>query len=434
MPTFIHAADLHLDSPLQRLKAYEGAPVDQIREAARRALENLVQLAIEREVDLVVIAGDLYDGDWQDHNTGLFFVSQVSKLVRHGIPVVAISGNHDAQSQMTRSLPLPKNPDGSDIMLSSRKAESRRFPESGFVVHGRSFGNRAETENMLPGYPAADGGMFNIGLLHTSLTGAEGHDNYAPCTPADLVAKQYQYWALGHVHTRGEHHDQTDPTAAPILFSGNIQGRHPRETGPKGCVIVDVASDGKPTHSFHPLDVVRWEICPLDLSSVERIDDLYDRYSVWLRDAIEQAEDRILVHRVRLFGTTKLHGQLTTDLVGIENSLRAIALNIAGEQSWLERVRLKTTLPVGDLQDFDPTGPLGCLETVLAEWRDVATTEDDEQPHELHEALSDLIRKLPDELTNAQLDPLQLTTPEMLQELVAAARPLLHAELRQTEG
>ena len=106
---FIHAAYVHLDSPLRGLERYEGAPVDEIRGATRRALENLFELAIDREVDFVLIAGDLYDGDWKDHNTGLFFVKQAARLHEASIPIYMISGNHDAANRMTRSLRMPDN-------------------------------------------------------------------------------------------------------------------------------------------------------------------------------------------------------------------------------------------------------------------------------------------------------------------------------------
>ena len=106
---FLHAADLHLDSPLRGLDRYEGAPVDDVRGATRRAFENLIATALRERVDLVVIGGDLYDGDWPDHNTGLFFVKGVTQLAEEGIPVVIVRGNHDAASKLTKSLRLPRN-------------------------------------------------------------------------------------------------------------------------------------------------------------------------------------------------------------------------------------------------------------------------------------------------------------------------------------
>jgi DNA repair exonuclease SbcCD nuclease subunit len=185
---FLHAADLHLDSPLHGLERYEGAPVDEIRGASRRALDNLVQLAIEEEVKFVLLAGDLYDGNWRDHNTGLFFVSRVVKLRDAGIAVYAISGNHDAASKMTRSLPLPNNPDGSKIMLSDKRAETVLLEALGVAIHGQGFARAAVEENVVPAVPAPKSGHFNIGLLHTSLDqdGSGEHARYAPCALQDL--------------------------------------------------------------------------------------------------------------------------------------------------------------------------------------------------------------------------------------------------------
>src|SRR3972149_747737 len=106
---FIHVADIHLDSPLRGLERYEGAPVAELRGATREALESLVRVSLEERVDFVLIAGDVYDGDWRDYNTGLFFARQMTRLREAGIPVLLIRGNHDAASQITRELRLPEN-------------------------------------------------------------------------------------------------------------------------------------------------------------------------------------------------------------------------------------------------------------------------------------------------------------------------------------
>ena len=81
--SFIHTADIHLDSPLRGLGGMEGPAVERIRTATRKAFANLITEAVEREVDFVVIAGDLYDGDWRDYQTGLFFVAQMEKVIWH---------------------------------------------------------------------------------------------------------------------------------------------------------------------------------------------------------------------------------------------------------------------------------------------------------------------------------------------------------------
>ena len=190
---FIHAADIHLDSPLLGLERYEGAPAEEIRGATRKALENLVALAIEQSVAFVVIAGDLYDGDWKEFRTGLYFVKQMARLNAAGIPVFVIAGNHDAANKMTRRLPLPANV----RVLSDKEPETIRLDPWEVAIHGRSFPRRDVLENLVPSYPKAVPGWFNIGLLHTSATGYEGHDRYAPCTLDEPAAQAIRLLGLG---------------------------------------------------------------------------------------------------------------------------------------------------------------------------------------------------------------------------------------------
>ncbi|WP_164104616.1 metallophosphoesterase family protein [Candidatus Laterigemmans baculatus] len=411
MPRFIHAADIHLDSPLQRLESYEGAPVEEIRGATRRALENLVDLAIREEVDFVVIAGDLYDGDWRDHNTGLFFVRQATKLISHGIPLYVIRGNHDAASILTQSLPLPQNPDGSPILLSSKRPETVRLESLGVSIHGLSFRNRAETDNLALQYPEPDAGMFNLGLLHTSLTGGEGHEPYAPCTPQHLADKGYDYWALGHIHLRGERHLEG---TAPVVFAGNVQGRHTRETGPKGCVLVDIGGNRQTTRTFVPLDVVRWEICPIDLGEHDHVDEIVDRFGNFLSERLEHCDDRSLVVRARVSGRSELHTTLIGQHTHYENALRARALDIGGGRVWVESLRIRSELPAARDPDIDWDGPIASLLLVLDELGG-----DGEADETLGKAFAELSRKVPAEIFEADIA-----------ELVAEARPSLLARLR----
>ena len=195
---FIHAADIHLDSPLRGLEQYEGAPVEEIRNAARRALSNLVDLAIRQEVAFVLIAGDLYDGDWRDYNTGLFFVDQARRLREAKIPLYLISGNHDAANRMTRTLKMPENV----TFFSAERPETALLPDLDVAIHGQSFAKAAVYDDLSEGYPIVDSGHFNIGMLPTCAAGREGHDRYAPCSVEGLKAKGYDYWALGHIHLR----------------------------------------------------------------------------------------------------------------------------------------------------------------------------------------------------------------------------------------
>lgn len=173
---FIHTGDIHLDSPLKGLSGQPGAATERIRTATRAALENLVSQAIEEAVDFVIIAGDLYDGDWRDYQTGLFFVKQMGRLAQANIPVFLLYGNHDAESQITRKLTLPANVS----VFSARKAETFRLQQFNVALHGQSFRQRDITDNLVPAYPAPTAGCFNIGVLHTGLGGMGGTRTMRP--------------------------------------------------------------------------------------------------------------------------------------------------------------------------------------------------------------------------------------------------------------
>jgi DNA repair exonuclease SbcCD nuclease subunit len=438
----LHAADIHLDSPLRNLSRYDDAPTERIRGACRRGLENLIDLAIDQRVDLVVIAGDLYDGDWPDQNTGLFFVNQASRLINAEIPLVVIRGNHDALNRMTLNLRLPKNPDGSEVMLSETKVDTREFDfgDLSVAVHGRSYRKQHERGDLVKDYPPPRPGMFNLGLLHTSLTGFSGHTAYAPCTPQQLADFGYDYWALGHIHQRGEH--QIDG-AAPVVFSGNVQGRKINEPGPKGCVIVEIDSRGSTTRTFHPLDVLRFEVCSIDAASLQHRDDAIDRFEHWLEGKIEEVDDRLLVPRVELVGETELHTALTHDRASIEASLRSSAIHRGAGQVWLEKFKLQTKPPrrsslASGTRDVDAdamdAGAWASIATIAEQFRPAGPLGDNPPSataaarHWMQQELELLRQKLPAELSadeplldwqdSAQLDDwIQQATAELMSRL-----------------
>lgn len=424
MPTrkILHAADIHLDSPLHRLESYPGAPVSEIRSATRRALTNLIDLAIYQKVDLVVIAGDLYDGDWNEFSTGLHFVNEATRLIRERIPLVVIRGNHDAQSVMTQSLPLPPNPDGSAIMLDYDAVDQRIFEQIGIVVHGRSFPKKAVTEDLSLGYPAPLNGMFNLGLLHTSLTGAEGHDNYSPCKPNQLQDKGYDYWALGHIHDRRECHQAGE---TPIVFSGNIQGRNIREVGAKGCVVISVGDDHQPTSTFHALDVVRWQVFNHDITQDERRDDLMETFADWLPGELANAQGRPLAVRVNLTGSSTLSHDYHRQAESVAHELRSLTVQRGEGLVWFENLKVRTTNPQRTTgsnaeESVSSDSPLASISQVAESIRD-----DEAQRDELIQPLRKLWAKLPPELTQHELDPFRLDDAGLVQSWLEAAEPIL---------
>lgn len=304
MPSFrfIHTGDIHLDSPLKGLAGQQGAAAERIRTATRTAFENLISHAIDDAVDFVVIAGDLYDGDWRDYQTGLFFVQQMGRLSQAKIPVYLIYGNHDAESLITRKLTLPSNVS----VFSARKAETFRLKHLDVAFHGQSFRQRDITDNLVPAYPPPIAGCFNIGVLHTALGGMPGHANYAPCAIEDLVNKGYGYWALAHVHQAAVLHERPH-----VVFCGNLQGRHIRETGAKGASLVTV-EDGQVTE-ITPLhvDCVRWIHLPVAVEQCRAVVDVVDRIRQAIEEGVERdAQGRLLACRIELTGRTGLHAEL----------------------------------------------------------------------------------------------------------------------------
>lgn len=383
---FLHTADLHLDSPLRGLAARDEAAALTLLGASRRAFEGLIDLALDEPVDFVVIAGDVYDRDWKGYETGLFFKRGMARLHAAGIRVYLISGNHDAASVVTKSLTLPDN-----VHTFSSRSPATKEPEAWPVaIHGMSFPNRAVDENLVPSYPAPVTGKFNLGLLHTSLAGVEGHDTYAPCTITDLVEKGYDYWALGHIHQ-----PQVVNESPWIVYPGNLQGRHIRECGARGCRIVTVDDSGEVDGcAWHSLDVARWATLEVDLGGVESIDEAVKRLRVAMGEVVEQAEDRLIALRIVLTGTTQLHGNLCSRPDRIEAEIASLAEDFGEGAVWIERVKLATR-PVISLEDL---AARDALTKVVVE-ASLGTGDDTPLPPEVMDMLSVLPGEIREELT-----------------------------------
>jgi len=353
VPKLVHAADLHLDSPLLGLERYEQAPVAEIRGATRGALDRLVELCIAEQAKLLLIAGDLFDGSWRDYSTGLFLCERMSRLREAGVDVVWIRGNHDAASRLRKYLPMPSNV----RELATSKPESVVFEDLNLVVHGQGFAEQAVTEDLTRRYPAAVAGAVNVGLLHTALDGREGHAPYAPCTLSALVDRGYDYWALGHVHRHEIVHQ-----APWVVFPGNLQGRHAKELGPKGAVVVGFDSAKVTSVEHRALDVVRWERIAVDASRSATLDDVAEAVRSELGKVAAVTGERLLAARIEIAGATAAHSALKADPERLIQALRAAALDVDQGSVWIERV-VADTRPLGaDWASLaSATGPLADL-------------------------------------------------------------------------
>jgi len=388
---FIHTADIHLDSPLVGLAAYQDAPVQQLRTVTRDACSRLVDAAIEEEVDFMVIAGDLYDGSWKDYNTGHYFCREMGRLNKAKIPVYLLYGNHDSESEMTKKLSLPSNVN----VFESRKPSTYRIETLKVALHGRSYREAATFENLASSYPEPIAGWLNIGVLHTALGGYAAHQPYAPCSLDELTVKGYDYWALGHVH---EHAIlQKDPW---IVYPGNLQGRHIREIGERGAVLVTADETGIQSVERLCVDMLRWYVVDVDASvaaTLQEVASLAGR-------AIEQLifEVTVPMHlalRVRIIGKTTTHGEL----FGLETQLREEILGQVASQGadriWVEKVKIETESSVDSLNINTRSDAISELQGFLDE------IDEDKQFHEFllselkplaDRAPLDLIRAVPE--------------------------------------
>jgi DNA repair protein SbcD/Mre11 len=381
---FIHAADIHLDSPMLKLDYYEGAPVRRFRQATRRAFENLIQLAVSENAAFVVIAGDLYDGDWKDYNTGLYLVSQMTRLRDAGILVFIVTGNHDAASNITKTLKFPDNVK----IFPSDKPATFQIENPGVAIHGQSFASAAIKKDLASCYPVPLKGVYNIGLLHTCATGREGHESYAPCSIEDLKNKGYDYWALGHVHKH-----EVIEKYPHIIFSGNTQGRHSRETGSKGCVLVTVGQNHETEIEFTPLDVVRWVNAEVDATGAESGYDILDETRKLLEEILEENDGKTLAARLHIKGKTSAHAEIFSNPDRWMNEIRSVALDACSGRVWVEKIKIETKLPDSGHYVEQKDGAIGELLKLFDELSMETTVNSD-----LIAELADLERKLPLEL------------------------------------
>lgn len=311
---FLHAADLHLGSPLKSLgDAISDSEHDRVKKLVNGAFERLVQTAIDEDVDFCVFAGDVYDTADRDPGAQRRFLLGLRTLETAGIKVFMVHGNHDPLTRDVKHGLLPENVTVfAPGQVQSHVVTMRNGAE--VTVAGVSYGKKEESENLVPLF-AGLGGRTIVGVLHTNVGGNTQHGNYAPCTPADLSASPVHYWALGHIHLRSVNRTER----GWWVYPGNLQGRSVKaaECGPKGVVIVDVDQDGSLAEPrFVECCKVRFERVSVDVGSVEEIAGLNDAVVERLQHAVDESGDVPLLVRLELTGQSDLAELLKGDWDG----------------------------------------------------------------------------------------------------------------------
>lgn len=370
---FIHAADLHIDSPMRGLSAKDTKVAEKVRNATRGAFKALVDYALNREngISFIVIAGDVFDGDWDAVETGLWTSHLFKDLEDAGIPVYLVFGNHDGKNKILSNMSGDVFP--SNVVVFSRKAPERVTFDLGgerFAITGQSYSDWKCPDDLADGYPAPAADAFNIAALHTGLGGESG-GAYAPTTVANLRAKGYEYWALGHQHRREV---LLDEPGCFIAYSGVLQARHINESvnddgsSGKGFFVVEV-EDGRRVGEpeFVPADSFRWFNVPIDLSDIVDGDTeederrLRDLVLNELRAALDDADGRDVAARIRFLGRTSLYGALRNlyekgDDQGVFDRLRQ-SIAALGGRIWVEKFDVDELRPLVP-EDFWEKGAL----------------------------------------------------------------------------
>ncbi|WP_158809935.1 DNA repair exonuclease [Beijerinckia sp. L45] len=334
---FVHAADIHLDSPLKSLAFRNPEVAELVGNATRRAFSSIADLCLEERVDALVLSGDLYDGDQTSMKTARFLATEVGRLHEAGIRVFIIRGNHDALSRITKEMVLPDT-----TKIFGGRADAVTVPANGngreVVFHGISFAQPHAPESLLPKYRPPVEGAINIGLMHTSLDGSASHDPYAPCKATDLEASGFRYWALGHVHGRS-----VAGTRCSIVMPGMPQGRDVGESGPKTVTLATIADNGSIGLEERLTSVAQFERVAVDLGGATEWREIVGRVASRLGAKRDAVASEHLVARLTLAGATPLAWRIRRDA----DLLRAEAEQIASSlgRTWIDKVEIAVSAP-----------------------------------------------------------------------------------------
>lgn len=353
MTKILHTADVHLDSPLASLALRDEALRANVHSATRSAFVRIVDTAIAEGVGALLISGDLYDGAQRSAKTAAFLVGQLERLRAAGVPVFYIKGNHDADNPITGEVALPDN-----VHIFDGRGGKVQLKGTDVWIHGVSFSGRHAPDSLLGKFGSPVSGAVNIAMLHTSLAGAAGHDNYAPCSVAELAALGFDYWALGHVHKRQVHSE-----APWIVMPGIPQGRDIGEAGPKSATLLTIGN-GMIGIEEVPTSVTTFLGHSIDVSGAEADDEIRQMIRSGLHASIQsmRAGDTAIL-RLTIEGRTVRHWQILRDRDIWAETVSQIAEETG--RLWIEKLSFALEAP-NAAADKGATDELGQLMVQIA--------------------------------------------------------------------
>ncbi len=342
---FLHTADLHLDSPLRSLALKDSELAGLIGNASRSVFESIVGICLEERLDALLIAGDLFDGTLRSVKTAAYLSRQFRRLDEAGISVYMIRGNHDAEaSAVTKQLDLPPS-----VHVFSGKGGMVRLDDKGVAIHGISFAKKTMPETSLPKFKSPADGLINIGLMHTSIGGSEGHDVYAPVSLAALAAHGFDYWALGHIHKRKVHHENPF-----IVMPGIPQGRDTGEAGPKSVTLVTADENGIRIEE-RLTALAEFSAVTIDVRGLKDIEAVRTAIRDAIRTQSEATQSEHAVLRMTLTGQTPLAWRIRRDAELLAEEARQDARETGNV--WIEKLYAAPSVPAHLSAKSDTAGP-----------------------------------------------------------------------------
>lgn len=337
--SFIHCADVHLGAPVRGLGRMPRSLERRLLDAPGEAFARVVRAALDHQVDALIVAGDLFDGSERNLGAQALLRDELLRLHEARIPTFIAAGNHDPLGSLGSGILLPDSVHVFDARIEG--VPLRRGSTELARVYGVSYPKPAVHRNLAADFPNQPAGPFNIAVLHTNVGDRDGFADYAPCRMSDLLEKGFDYWALGHVHTR-----ETLHASRPVVhYPGNPQGLHTREHGARGASLVRVSDGGKVEIDAVWTDTVRWHRARTSIEGMRSSDELIGAYSEIAGELRSTAPDRMHLVRWTLHGAGTLHGELTKPAVEQElaDAVRA-SEGVRGEGGvvWLERIELAT--------------------------------------------------------------------------------------------
>jgi len=349
--SFIHTGDLHLGAPFSKVSARDERVATALVEATYSAMDRIVTTAIERQVDFILIAGDVYNSRDKNMRAQLRFREAMLRLEAAGIRAYLVHGNHDPEDGFSVGLEMPANV----RYLSSSQVERVEITdESGqtlCALYGQSFGTSAVTANLALGFSRQQGDETAIGMLHANVSGQRDYEPYAPCSLQDLRSAEMDYWALGHIHKGFKLAD-----VPRIRYCGSPQGLNPKEDDTHGCWVVTMQAGRVIDEEFVETDAVRWAADAIDASQMKRVDEVIEAVRRSCERARKAAGGRPVIMRLDVAGRTEVNSAIArgTEFDEIVDELRRQQMN-GNPWLWLDRVRDRTH-PVFDIELLKDVG------------------------------------------------------------------------------